>query len=192
MLVVSNENQKWGVVDSNFSTIIGNRYSSLEFIESVGVFIASDENKYGVISKEPNKRPIIDLNYEEINIINNSPVFYQVKLAGKYGIMNGQGKAIVNNEYDSMGYISQSTTEQNVLIIDEFGKNKETLLVVCKENKYGLINLSDGKAVGNCILDKIYAKTENGEKKYYVQLQEKEFTLDSYIESVNTTTVNIG
>ncbi len=192
MLVVSNESQKWGVVNSSFSTIIGNRYTSLEFIESAGVFIVSDDNKYGVISKEPNQRPIIDLNYEEVSVINNSPIFYQVKLFGKYGIMNAEGKVIINNEYDSMGYTSESTTEQSVLTIKEYGNNKENLIVVCKNGKYGLVNLDNGNSIGDCILDKIYAKTENGKNNYYIQLQEQEFSLDSYIESVNTTTINIG
>ncbi len=191
MLVVSNENQKWGVVDNNFSTIIGNKYTSLEFIESAKAFIAADDNKYGVISIEPNQRPIIDLNYEEIEVINNSPMFYKVKLAGKYGIIDGNGKPIINNEYDNMGYTTQSTTEQTVLVIKEFGKNKENLLVVCKEGKYGLVNLSDGKAIGDCILDKVYGKIENGQEKYYIQLQDKEFSLDDYIKSINTTKVNM-
>lgn len=193
MLVVSNENQKWGVVSSqDYSTIIGNKYSSLEFVEGAGVFIASDDNKYGVISKEPSTKPIIGLNYEEVKVINNSPLFYQVKLAGRYGIIDGKGKPIINNDYDSMGYNSQSNIEQSVLVIEGFGKNKQNLLVVSKQGKYGLVNLDDGKAVGDCILDKVYAKNENGQTRYYIQLQEKEFTLDEYIESVNTTTVNVG
>lgn len=192
MLVVTNESQKWGVVDSNFSTVIGNRYTSLEFIESAGIFIASDNDKYGVISKEPNQRPIIDLNYEDINIINNSPVFYQVKLAGKYGVINGQGKAVINNEYDSMGYTSKSTSELSLLTIEGYGSNKENLLVVCKNGKYGLVNLDNGKVVIDCGLDKIYGKNENGTINYYVELQQQEVSLDKYIEFINTSTINIG
>lgn len=191
MLVVSNENKKWGVVNGDFSTIIGNKYTSIEFIESAGAFIVSDENKYGVISSKPNQKPIIDLNYEEIKVINNSPIFYQVKLAGKYGIIDENGKVIINNEYDSIGYISQSTTEQSVLVIKEFGKDKDNMLVVCKGGKYGLVSLSNGNAIGDCVLDKIYAKTENGEKKYYIQLQGKEFSMEAYIENVTTTTVHV-
>lgn len=192
MMVVSNENERWGVVDTEFSSVVTNKYSSIEFIESAGVFIVSDNGKYGVISKEPGKKPILGLNYEEVNIINNDPLFYQVKLAGKYGVINENGDPVINNIYDSMGYNTDITTEQSVLVIKGIGKNKENLLVVCKEGKYGLVSLNDGKAVGDCVLDKIYAKNENGERKYYIQLKEKEFTLDAYIESINTTTVNVG
>lgn len=192
MLVVSNENEKWGVVDTNFSTIIGNKYSSIEFIESAGVFIVSDNGKYGVISKETDKRPVLDLNYEEVNIINNDPLFYQVKLAGKYGIINAKGEPIINNLYDSMGYDTKTTTEQSVLVIKDFGKDKVNALVVCKDGKYGLVNLNNGATIIDCVVDKIYSKNENRENKYYIQLQEKEIPLDQYVTNINTTTVNVG
>lgn len=192
MLVVSNENERWGVVDTNFSSIITNKYSSIEFIESAEVFIVSDNEKYGVISKEPGTKPILDLNYEEVNIINNEPLFYQVKLAGKYGIINAKGEPVINNLYDSMGYNTESTTEESVLVIKDFGKDKANALVVCRDGKYGLVNLNNGATIVDCVLDKIYSKTENRQKKYYAQLQEKEISLDAYIESINTTTVNVG
>lgn len=192
MLVVSNENEKWGVVDTNFSSIITNKYSSIEFIESAGVFIVSDNGKYGVISKETDKRPVLDLNYEEVNIINNDPLFYQVKLAGKYGIINAKGEPIINNLYDSMGYDTKTTTEQSVLVIKDFGKDKVNALVVCKDGKYGLVNLNNGATIIDCVVDKIYSKNENRENKYYIQLQEKEIPLDQYVTNINTTTVNVG
>lgn len=193
MLVVSNESQKWGVINPNdFSTIIGNKYSSIEFVESAGVFIVSDDNKYGVISKEPNQKPIIDLNCEEVAVVNNSPLFYQVKLAGKYGVINGEGKPIINNLYDSMGCYSQSTIEESVLVIKGLGKEKINALVVCKEGKYGLISLDNGNSIGDCVLEKVYAKNENGQKKYYVQFEQQEILLDTYIENLNTTTINVG
>lgn len=193
MLVVSNESQKWGVINKNdFSTVIGNKYSSVEFVESAGVFIVSDDNKYGVISKETNQKPIINLNYEEVRVINNSPLCYQVKLAGRYGVINEDGKPIINNSYDSMGYNSTNTTEESVLAIKDIGKDKINALVVCKDGKYGLMSLDDGSTIADCILDKVYAKNENGEKKYYIQLKEQEVSLDKYIEYINTTTVDVG
>lgn len=193
MLVVSNQSQKLGVINRNdFSTIIGNKYSSIEFVESANVFIVSDNNKYGVIGKESNKEPIINLNYEEVSIVSNSPICYQVKLAGRYGIINKDGKPIINNDYESTGYNAQSPIEESVLTIKELGKDKETALVVCKNGLYGLMSLDDGSVIADCILEKIYSKNENGEKIYCVQLQGKEIELDRYLEYINTTTVNVG
>lgn len=190
MLVVLNENGKWGVVNStDYSSIIGNKYSTIEFIESAGVFIVSDNNKYGVITKE---KPIIDLNYEEINVINNNPLCYEVKVSGKSVIFDKEGNLITNNFYDSIGYTSQSTLEESVLVIKELENNKANVLVVCKDGKYGLLNLDDGTTIGECSLDKIYSKTENRKKVYYIKLQEQEISLDKYLEYINTTTVNVG
>ena len=191
MLVVSNESKKWGVVNAaDFSTIIGNKYSSIEFIESAGVFIVSDNNKYGVISKE---KLIIDLNYEAINVINNNPLCYEVKVAENHAIVDGEGKLITNNLYNSLGYNSQTSLEESVLVIKKLGnKDKANILVVCKDEKYGLLNLDDRTTIGDCILDKIYSKTENGEKVYYIQLQGQEILLDKYLEYINTTIVNVG
>lgn len=190
MLVASNESGKWGVVSTtDFSTIIGNKYSSIEFIESANAFIVSDNNKYGVITKE---QLIIGLKYEEIKVINNSPLCYEVKAGENHAIVNGRGKVITNKLYNSIGYISNNTLEESVIVIKNLGKDKTNALVVCKDGKYGLLSLDDGTSIGDCVLDKIYSKTENGEKVYYIKLKEQEILLDKYLEHINTTTVNLG
>ena len=192
MLVVSIENGKWGVVNSDFETVIGNKFSSMKFIEQAGTFIVSDDNKFGVISSQPNKDTIVSLDYEEINVICNNPLCYEVKRGGKSAIVNEEGQPVIADTYDSIGYISNNSLEESTIVIKDLGKNKITALVVCKEDKYGLVNITEGKAIGTCVLDKIYSKNENNEDKYYVVLQDKEISLDTYIESVNTTTVDIG
>jgi len=191
MLVASNASGKWGVITTtDFSTIIGNKYSTIEFIESAGVFIVSDNNKYGVINNKG--KIIIDLNYESINVINNNPIYYEVKVAGNNAIVNEQGNLVTNNLYNSVGYNSQSALEESVLVIKELEGNNVNILVVCKDGKYGLLNLEDGSAIGDCILEKVYSKTENGEKVYYAQLQGQEVLLNIYIDTINTTTVNVS
>ena len=193
MLVVSNESGKWGVVNAtDFSTIIGNKYSSIEFIESADVFIVSDNNKFGVISTKANQNPIIDLNYEAINIINNNPLCYEVKTGENHAIVNEQGDLLTNNLYNGIGYKSTNTAEESVVSIKKIDQTEVNALVVCKNGKYGLISLDDGTSIGDCVLDKIYSKTENGEKLYYIQLQGQEILLDKYLEYLNTTTVNMG
>jgi len=189
MLVVSNESGKWGVINrKDFSTIIGNKYSTIRFIEKANVFIVSDKNKFGIVNE---KGVIVELIYEEIDVINNNPLYYKVKLAGEYGVIDSEGKIIINNLYEKIGYDAQNTIEESVLVIQtmEDETKKTNMLVVCKEGKYGLVNLDDGTAVGECILDKIYSKIENGKKQYYIQLKEQEILLDKYLEYINTTTV---
>ena len=189
MLIVSNESGKWGVVKStDFSTIIGNKYSSIEFIESAKIFIVSDNNKFGVINAEGKK--IIDLNYDSIKIINNNPLCYAVRVGENCAIVDKEGNLITNNLYNGVGYTSQIPTEESVLVIKELDAAKVNLLVVSKNGKYGLLYLDDGISIGECILDKIYSKTEGGKKTYYVKMQDQEILLKEYIQNINTTTID--
>lgn len=198
MLVISNESGKWGVLNRDFISVIGNKYESIKFVEQAGTFIVSDDGKYGVISSEANKKPVIDLNYEEINVVSNSPLCYEVRLGNKSVIVDKDGKPVINASFDSVGCRAEGTTEGTTFVIENVGKEKITALVICREGKYGLINLNEGKEIGTAVLDKVYSKNENGEKKYYVQIKEQEqeqgqeLSLDSYIEKINTTTVNVG
>lgn len=191
MIVVSTENNRWGVIDRNFATVISNKYSSMEFIEAYQTFIVSDENRYGVISS--NGDAVIDLNYDEIQVINYYPLLYKVKQNNKYGVIDENGQTVVNIEYSNIGYESTETGIDSVTIIENINNNGDSGIVVSKDNKYGIVNLSDGSVISDCVLDKIYSRTGNdGNKTYYIELQETEVDLNRYIEYLNTSRVDIG
>ncbi len=184
MLIVSNDNQKLGIVDLNFNTVIGAKYSSIEFDEYTQNFIISDDGKYGVISTE---KLLIEPKYQELSIINYSPLLYKVKLNNKYGILDENGDIVINNEYDQFG--SNNNIENNfTLIIKDIGEKKQTGIIAIKNGKYGLINIETGNPIVDCKADTIYYNNE--ENTYYVQEDNKVFTLDEYINYLNTTVVN--
>lgn len=186
MVVVSNESKKMGVADWNANSIISNKYTTIEFNEFAQNFIVSDNNKYGVISKNGNV--IIELKYDNINVINYSPLLYEVKLNNKFGVINQNGEMIVNMEYDRIGFASNSNTIQSALIIKDL--NGQDGIVVCKSGKYGIVNLITGKMITECNVDKIYSKINtSGKQTYYIELQNTEIELERYIEYINTTTV---
>ena len=167
MVVVANESGKLGVVDSNTNIIIGHKYATMEFDEFSQNFIVSNDNKFGVISKKGNI--IVELKYESINIINYSPLLYEVKLENKVGVLDETGKLIVNIAYDGLGFSEKTTLTEPILIIKKLTKNQDAM-VVFNLGKYGLVNLSTGENILNCELEKIYARTnDSGEKQYYVQ-----------------------
>lgn len=185
-MVVVSKSGKMGVVDWNTKPIISNKYTSMEFNEFAQNFIVSDDNKYGVISKNGNV--IIELKYDDINIINYSPLLYEVKLNNKFGVINQNGQMIVNMEYDRIGFASNSNTIQSALIIKDL--DGQDGIVVCKSGKYGIVSLKTGKLIIDCNVDKIYSKTSNrGVQTYYIELQNTEIELPRYIEYINTTTV---
>lgn len=187
MMVVSNDMQKMGVLTLTEDSIIGYKYSSMEFDEYTQRYIVSSEGKYGVISKEG--KEIIETKYESIRIINYKPLIYEVKLNNKYGVLSETGKIAINMEYDKIGFRENSNLIEPALIINNLD-NKQTGIVVGKNNKYGIVNLQTGKIIVECQLDKIYSKASNSkEKEYYIKLGENEIKLDEYIDYINTTIV---
>ncbi|MDO5555922.1 MAG: WG repeat-containing protein [Clostridia bacterium] len=188
MLVV-NDGQNYGVVDTNMNRLISPRYSNITFDEYTQNFIAVSNNKYGVISKEGKIK--VEFNYEDVKIINYSPLLYKVKQNNKYGILDETGNTIINVECDEIGYNGGSETD-SVLIIKNIKPSNENAIVICKDKKYGLANIKTGKIIINCELEKIYSKTsQNDEITYYIQIKGSEYTLDEYIKYINTTVVTL-
>lgn len=188
MIVVSNNNGKLGVINFDYQTIIGNKYTTMEFDEFSKNFIVSDENRYGVISKEG--RVLVELKYEDIEIINYSPLLYKVKQNNKYGMLGENGNVIINTEYDGLG--SNNYRNNLDLIIQDIDNNKQDGIIVNKNGKYGIMNIKTGETILDCILDRIYYETsENNKITYYVQVQNSEMTLEEYMKYANTTVVNL-
>ncbi len=182
MIIATNKSKRMGVLDLNLKPIIGYKYSTINYNESSQNFIVSNDNKYGVLSKEG--EILVNLKYEDLKPINYSPLLYQVKLNDKYGIIDEEGKIIVNLEYDEIGYFTNSKQEKPLIIIKNLNNDQDGL-IVCKDKKYGIVDLKTGETIVNCDLDKIYYK----DNEYYIELLETEIRLSMYIEYINTTTV---
>ena len=184
-LVIS-DSSKYGVVNvNNNETLIGTKYDSLSFDEYTKNYIAVINNKYGVIDEEGNG--IIDFKYEDIEIVNYNPVLYKVKQNNKYGILDKQGKILVNISYDGMGYTENRRSNINPVMVIKNLSNKN-VIVVKKDGKYGLINISNGEEVLECVLDAIYSKTtDEGELEYFAVYEGNEEVLNTE----KTTTVDI-
>ena len=196
MLVVSN-NSKYGVVNATNreETIIGTKYDSLSFDEYTQSFIVSTgTNKYGVIgiNSDGKVEGKIDLKYESIDIISYNPILYQVKQNSKYGVLDKDGKILVSLDYEKLGYTETNKTNINPALIIKNIKNSKDGIVVYQKGKYGVVSLSNGEIVFDNSLDAIYSKTENDEKKYYVLLNQKEYTLETYLQYINTLTVEVN
>ncbi len=187
MVVVSNASGKLGVVDTKANTIIGQKYTTISFDEFSQRFIVSNNNRYGIISREGSI--VAELKYENISIINYSPLLYEVKQNNKVGVLDEKGNLIIDTAFDKLGFYENSNLVESTLIIDNFSNNQDAM-VVCNGGKYGLVNLTTGQMILNCELEKIYSRTnDSGIRQYYVQLQNTEIELARYIQDINTTTV---
>lgn len=159
----NDNNNKYGVITTSMQQVITPKYKEIKYNEYTGNFIVAASNgKYGVISKD-GQEVIVEVKYDSVRIVNYDPLMYEVKLNNKYGIINKEGKVIANTEYDKLGYAGDRTKEQNaVLIIKNVYDNKDGI-VVCKNNKYGILDIETGREITpvESEITKIYSKTDN-------------------------------
>lgn len=190
--VVINKDDKYGVISlDNGNEIIGNKYSSLVFCEYTNNFIVSNTSKkYGVIAKSGISE--INLQYDSFEIINYNPILYKVERLEKFGILKNDGTIINEIVYDSIGYPANKDEEiQYSLIVPNLNENISQSIIVCKDKKYGLINLEKGNELVPCMLEGIYSK-ENNNGVFYVKMQnKKEYLLEDFIENYNRLSTSI-
>ena len=113
LVVVKNDNDKYGVSDLYKNEIIGKKYKYIKFIESSQEFIVlTDEQKVGIISKDGTTR--IAPQYDEIKQIDKDDELYLVSINKKYGVINRNDKKIIYPEYDKIGIDSDSFKADNI------------------------------------------------------------------------------
>lgn len=153
-------NEKWGVIDSNGKTIIEPKYEEMIIIpnKTEAVFICTydvdyESNTYKTkVLNEKGKE--IFKGYEKIepicNYDTNNNLWYQsnalkVQKNGKYGLINLDGKKILECNYDKI----------------ESLKGVENSLIIAKDEKIGLV---DEK--GNIIIEPEYKEIKAIEDNY--------------------------
>ena len=192
-MLIASRDDLWGVLNQNYQEIIGNKYKTIQFDEYTMTYIVSNErNQYGIITTDGSIK--IALKYDSIKIINHEPLLYEVSQDKKYGIMEEDGQMLTDIEYDRIGYPQELQNKINYTLIipDLDGKTGKTV-VVCKDGKYGLIYLTNGKTFLECdTLDKLYEVEELGELKYRVEIDKNVYTLEEYIEYAKRQTMVIN
>ena len=192
MLVVSRDSLL-GVLNQNHQEIIGNKYRTMEFNEYNMTYIVSNErNQYGIITTDGNIQ--IALRYDSLRVINYEPLLYEVSQNKKYGIMKEDGQMLTELEYDRIGYPADLQNKINyTLIIPDLDGRTGSTIVVCKDGKYGLVYLTNGKAFLECdTADRIYAIENLGEIEYRIQIEDRVFLLEEYIEYARTQTMIVN
>ena len=192
-----NQNNKWGVMDNNSKIIIEPTYDEAIIIpdKSKDVFICTydanyEENTYKTkvlnskgreIFKEYDKAAALE-NYDESNNLWYEDNVLLVEKEGKYGLINFDGKQILNTEYDEIytlkgtknsiitvqnekkglvNCLGQQVIENQYEDIQSLGEQTESYIIK-KDNLYGVNNIleckySEIKALNNeeifCVKD---------------------------------------
>ncbi|RYM31344.1 WG repeat-containing protein [Brumimicrobium glaciale] len=125
-IIVKNENELFGVIDSSFNNIIDFKYDKLErYPRNPEYLIYLKNGKAGIM--DFSKKDIIAGKFNEIRIERDRPLF-QVQDKDKWGIVNLSGDEVIACQYDSIRFLGH------------WDRPKENLWIVNRGKKYGVIN----------------------------------------------------
>lgn len=171
-MIVVEKGDKKGIINTNLEEVIGIKYDTIVFDEGRKELIVSNNKKYGIISIDGNIR--LKLMYDNLEILNYDPLLYVIGINEKFGVLNAKKETIVEPEYDKIS----STLIRNI------DKDLGPVIIVQKDEKYGLIDSKDGEAILDCIFDKI-EETEEGDKQIYILENEgQKYMLENYVKEI--------
>ena len=141
----SNDNKAslYGIADLNGKRIVSEKYTGIEYMESMNEFIVrSEEGKFGIISPEGNTK--IAPEYDSIRLIHKDLELFLVTKDNKQGIMKEDidiptGKVVLYPEYEKIG-IDVTDFPKN-----DFKNNNpyvlfDTAIPVKQNGKWGLLD----------------------------------------------------
>ena len=183
--------KKCGIFSNEGSQKIAPEYDEIKVLDNdTRLYYVKNNNLCGVLDK--NGKRIVYIEYNQIGIdstlfpsngITNSMFLFDncipVMKDNQWGLIDKNGNVIVDVAYDSLGYINGAKKDakgENLLTIDSIEG-----IVTCKNNKYGIVN-STGKFIAPVAFDKIYAITNLGEKKVYLEYNGQTLSLEDYLK----------
>jgi len=139
-LIVKKEGGLYKIIDSdNTKEIVSDKYNAIEFTENTKEFFVTNSlEQVGIINLDGTTK--IDPIYNSISVLNKKSDLYLIQKDSKYGVVKSGNVTIVFPEYDSIGLNNNITTDSQYLILD-------TLIPVCKNNKWGAFDKTTGKLV---------------------------------------------
>lgn len=158
VVTLNAESKLYGVskigADGNLVELIGDKYSSIEFIETSQDFIVTTEdNKKGLITNDGITR--IRPEHDELKIIDDEYNLFLIKNGTNYGVINKSGRYIVYPEYEQIGIDKTLYPRDDI-------KNPYLLydncIPVCKNRKWGIIDRT-GKMIIEVQYDSIGCAT---------------------------------
>ncbi len=202
-------NKKVGILGSKGETKVQIMYDSIDLMDSdAGLYVASNDGKYGVIDLRGNVKIYIendevgmDISPFSQNNIKNKYILagnlIPVRKGELWGLFDLNGNQLVDFTYDSFGYIARSNKDAlNLLVIPDY-----EVLVACKDEKYTLLNSVGKQLFGGPVADDIYMTISGGQRHYYITANNQTMDAETYLDNigvrkqseggtVNTTTNN--
>ena len=163
LIIIKDETTKqYGVASlaNPSNTIIGTRYSSIEFMEGSNDFIVkTSDNKMGIIGSDGITK--VRLEYDNIKELDKNLGLYLVTTNNKQGVVNSNGKVIVYQDYDQIGLpntINDSNVTNKYILMDN-------CIPVKRNNKWGLIDIN-GNEIAPLQYDGFGCDADSSDSRY--------------------------
>jgi hypothetical protein len=128
-IIVKDENNQFGVIDTNFRILVDFKYDTLEVVYNLKHLIYSRNGKLGLV--DFSGKEILTSEYDDIRYSKHYEQerdIFQVQKNGKWGIVNFENKILVPCEYDSIKFLGH------------YKRPLVKLWVVEKKNKFGVVD----------------------------------------------------
>lgn len=140
---------------NNGEKILEAKYDEIEYLEHTKDFLVTSEQKKGIISS--NKKTIVKLQYDDIELMDYDKKLYLVEVSGNYGIIDFNGKKVINSDYSEIGIDISNFKENNIKSKYIIAGN---LIPVKRDNLWGFFN-TNGEMVTDFKYDNIGYVTNN-------------------------------
>ena len=166
---------KYGLLDEEGKRVIKPEFDEISALQEDSIYYAKSENGYSFITKSGAIMNEDDDRFESINDM--SEEFIGVKIDGRWGFVDINGKLRVANQYDNIGPYNEGLAPIKILGRWGYIDKREDIVVqpaydtvyrfkggvceVVKKGKYGLIN-SAGKITLECEYDNLFKLKTGG------------------------------
>jgi len=202
-LIPAKIKNKWGFIDVNGKIKIDFKFDNINMFKN-NISVVCINNKWGVINKDG--RYLIKPIYQDIIVDSNNLI--QAKLNNKWGLLDAKGVQILPFKYKEIQLLKYNfvvvvkenekykiikikTREESKEDYDNYSLNIKKYLPVCKNEKWGLLNLDNLKIECPILYDSIIAHEEkcielrNKDKIHFMfsdgELLNKTFNANSFI-----------
>ena len=169
--IVENDEDKYGIIDFNRTTILETKYDEIKAIYSNGMYVVKEEGKYIIIDKTGQK--IIDAFFEDVKEISNN--YIVIAENNKYGVVDKENNKIINTTYEDIQIMNSE------------------YFIAKKDGKYGILNKNQETVLNfeytsiSYISSGDFIVAENGEVESKVFNSNFEEKLTGIISELNAT-----
>ena len=166
---------KCGLLDENGKRVIKPEYDVISKLQEDSIYYAKSEKGYSFITKSGKIMNSDDERFEEVRDM--SELFIGVKIDGRWGFVDINGKLRIANQYDNIGPYNEGLAPIKILNRWGYIDKREDIVVqpaydtvyhfrgglceVVKKGKYGLID-AGGKITLDCEYDNLHRLKTGG------------------------------